>query len=130
MTTLPQAVFIVDSKKEIIAVKEAMKLGIPVVAIVDTNADPEEANWPIPGNDDAIRSVKLITKIIADAILEGREIAKPAEERAEIIAVPDEDAVIEEAEALSKEEKIESLGLTELARVKEEKEKEEKRTGF
>ena len=133
MTAPPQAVFVVDSKKEIIAIKEARKLGIPVVAIVDTNCDPDEVDWPIPGNDDAIRSIKLITKIIADAIIEGRESSKPAEERAEVIAVPVEEEIKEEikeeAQALTKEEEIEKKGLAELKGIKTEEE-EEKRTGY
>lgn len=73
MRELPQAVFIVDPRKEHIAVTEARKLEIPVVAIVDTNCDPDEADYVIPGNDDAIRAVRLLTAKMADAILEGRE---------------------------------------------------------
>lgn len=71
MTALPDAVFIVDPKKEHIAVAEANKLGIPVIAIVDTNCDPEEVDYSIPGNDDAIRSIRLFASKIADAYLEG-----------------------------------------------------------
>ncbi len=73
MGSLPQAVFVVDSKQEQIAVKEANKLGIPVVAIVDTNCDPDGIDYIIPGNDDAIRAIRLISSRIADAVLEGRE---------------------------------------------------------
>jgi small subunit ribosomal protein S2 len=73
MTRLPGAVFIVDEKKESIAVKEANRLGIPVVAIVDTDSDPNAVQYPIPGNDDAIRSVKLLTSIVVDSILEGQQ---------------------------------------------------------
>jgi len=73
MPTLPGAIFVVDPKKERIAVAEARKLSIPIVAIVDTNCDPDEVDYVIPGNDDAIRSIKLITSKIADAIIEGRE---------------------------------------------------------
>ncbi|MBQ8623438.1 MAG: 30S ribosomal protein S2 [Oscillospiraceae bacterium] len=73
MTKLPAALFIVDPKREKIAVAEAKKLGIPVVAIVDTNCDPDEVDYVIPGNDDAIRAVKLISGAIADAIIEGRQ---------------------------------------------------------
>lgn len=71
MSRLPQAVWIVDTKKEHLAVDEARKLKIPVVAILDTNCDPDEVDYPIPGNDDAIRSVSLLTRIIADAVAEG-----------------------------------------------------------
>jgi len=73
MERLPSAVFIIDSKREEIAVKEARKLGIPVVALVDTNCNPEKIDYPIPGNDDAIRSIKLITTLIAESIREGRD---------------------------------------------------------
>jgi small subunit ribosomal protein S2 len=73
---LPDAVFVVDTKKEHIAVNEARKLGLPVIAIVDTNCDPDEVDYVIPGNDDAIRAVTLVTRIIADAIGEGRGMSK------------------------------------------------------
>ncbi|MFQ9873054.1 MAG: 30S ribosomal protein S2 [Oscillospiraceae bacterium] len=73
MDRLPGCLFIVDPRKEKIAVAEAKKLGIPVVAIVDTNCDPDEVDYVIPGNDDAIRAVKLISQTMADAILEGRQ---------------------------------------------------------
>ncbi len=73
MKTLPAALFIVDPKKEKIAVSEARKLNIPIVAIVDTNCDPDEVDYVIPGNDDAIRAVKLISATMANAIIEGRE---------------------------------------------------------
>ncbi len=73
MNKLPGALFIVDPRKEKIAVAEAKKLGIPVVAIVDTNCDPDEIDYVIPGNDDAIRAVKLIAATMADAIMEGRQ---------------------------------------------------------
>jgi small subunit ribosomal protein S2 len=72
MVELPGAIFVIDTKKEQIAVTEANKLGIPVVAIVDTNCDPDEVDYVIPGNDDAIRSISLVTSLIADAIREGQ----------------------------------------------------------
>jgi small subunit ribosomal protein S2 len=71
MSRVPSAVWVVDTKKEHIAVSEARKLGIPVVAILDTNCDPDEVTYPIPGNDDAIRSVSLLTRVIADAVADG-----------------------------------------------------------
>jgi small subunit ribosomal protein S2 len=71
MARVPSAVWVVDTKKEHIAINEARKLGIPVVAILDTNCDPDEVNYPIPGNDDAIRSVALLTRVVADAVAEG-----------------------------------------------------------
>src|SRR5690606_28575986 len=71
LTKTPSAIWIVDTKKEHLAIDEARKLGIPVIAILDTNCDPDEVQYPIPGNDDAIRSVGLLTRIIADAAAEG-----------------------------------------------------------
>lgn len=147
MTDLPSAVFIVDSKKEQTALNEARRLKIPIVAIVDTNADPDEVDYPIPGNDDAIRSIKLLTGLMAEAVIAGREISKPLEERTEEIAVPLEETpetktgevkedkekkenvstkVADEAKAVFDEARIEETVLVE---VKEKKE-EEKRTGF
>jgi small subunit ribosomal protein S2 len=73
---LPDAVFVIDTKKEHIAVNEARKLGIPVIAIVDTNCDPDEVDYVIPGNDDAIRAVNLVTRVLADALAEGYGMAK------------------------------------------------------
>jgi small subunit ribosomal protein S2 len=73
---LPDAVFVIDTKKEHIAVTEARKLGIPVIAIVDTNCDPDEVDYVIPGNDDAIRAVDLVTRVVADALAEGYGMAK------------------------------------------------------
>ena len=88
MKKQPAAMFIVDPRKEKIAVAEAKKLGIPVIAIVDTNCDPDDVDYVIPGNDDAIRAVKLIAGAMADAIIEGRqgeqmEAAAEAEEATE-----------------------------------------------
>jgi small subunit ribosomal protein S2 len=87
MGRLPGALFVVDAKREHIAVKEANRLGIPVIAITDTNADPDRIDYPIPGNDDAIRSVALISKAIADAV-EGARREVPEEER----TLPEEEA--------------------------------------
>ena len=80
MNKLPGALFIVDPRKERIAVAQAKKLGIPIVAIVDTNCDPDEIDYVIPGNDDAIRAIKLISQTMADAIIEGRQGAQSAED--------------------------------------------------
>jgi small subunit ribosomal protein S2 len=74
MNKLPAAVIIIDTRKERIAVQEANKLGIPIVAIVDTNCDPDEIDFPIPGNDDAIRAIKLVCSEVADAVIEGKGI--------------------------------------------------------
>src|SRR5246500_3043742 len=79
MPGLPDVVFVIDSNKEAIAVKEARRLGIPVVAIVDTNCDPDEVDWVIPGNDDALRAIRLFASKIADAVIEGRQLASEQE---------------------------------------------------
>ena len=97
MDKLPKALFVVDVKKSEIAVHEANILGIPVVAIVDTNADPEKIDYVIPGNDDAIRSIRLITSLIADKILEGREEFMKASQKVE------EESEQEETEGLAQE---------------------------
>ncbi|MFV1976152.1 MAG: 30S ribosomal protein S2 [Candidatus Scalindua sp.] len=102
MDNLPGAVFIIDPKKERIAVAEAQKLSIPIVALVDTNCNPDEIDHVIPGNDDAIRSIKLATSKIADAVLEGRDILNKAiEETAEKAAIEEK---IAEEETGEKEE--------------------------
>ena len=75
MHGLPDAIFVIDSNNEEIAVREARKLAIPVVAVVDTNCNPEQVNYPIPGNDDALRAIRLFTSKIAEAVLEGRQLA-------------------------------------------------------
>ncbi len=88
MTSLPAALFIVDPKKEKIAVSEGRKLSVPIVAIVDTNCDPDEVDYIIPGNDDAIRAIKLITSKMADAVIEGKEIlSKTMAEEADSLQV-------------------------------------------
>ena len=102
MHRLPDAMFIVDPKKERIAVLEAKKLHIPIIAVIDTNCDPDEIDYPIPGNDDAIRAVRLMVGKIADAIIEGKtenESANDAQDAYEnqyneqLAAAPEEDAV-------------------------------------
>ena len=82
MKKLPGALFIVDTRKERNAIAEAHKLGIPVVAIADTNCDPDEIDYPIPGNDDAIRAIKLISSVMANAMIEGKQ-GEETEEKAE-----------------------------------------------
>jgi len=93
MGRLPGALFIIDAKKEDIAVREANRLGIPVIGIVDTDSDPDRIQYPIPGNDDAIRSIKLITSVLTDSLIEGlqkskkkNDFNKDAEETAEAVA--------------------------------------------
>ena len=95
MDKLPKALFIVDPRKERIAVAEAKKLGIPIIAIVDTNCDPDEIDYVIPGNDDAIRAVKLIAGAMASAVIEGRQ---GQEEAVEEAAAEEEVAAEEETE--------------------------------
>ena len=102
MDELPGAVFIVDSKKENIAVKEAKKLGIPVIAIADTNCDPDEIDYIIPGNDDAIRAIRLICSKIADACIEGHNLA---EERLKVEAELGKETEAEELTPEDEEEK-------------------------
>lgn len=97
MDKLPGALFVVDPRKEKIAVEEAKKLGIPVVAIVDTNCDPDEVDYVIPGNDDAIRAVKLLTATIADAVLEGKQGVQMTEEE------PEDEVSEEELEKVEEE---------------------------
>ena len=91
MRGLPDLIFIIDQGKELIAIQEANKLGIPVVCLADTNADPDGINYIIPGNDDAIRSIKLITSRLADAVLEGKQLRenKAAGNKAEAITAAD-----------------------------------------
>jgi small subunit ribosomal protein S2 len=101
MKDLPGALFVVDPRKERIAVAEARNLNIPVVAIVDTNCDPDEVDYPIPGNDDAIRAVKLIASKMADAVLEGRQGEQMEDETVEAEAAAPS---IEEREAQAADE--------------------------
>jgi small subunit ribosomal protein S2 len=94
MSRLPDAIFVIDSNKEQIAVREARKLGIPVVAVVDTNCDPSEVDYVIPGNDDALRAIRLFTSKISESIAEGVN-AIGDKQMAEIQAVADSSAVAE-----------------------------------
>ena len=103
MNGMPDALFVVDPKKEKIAVREAAILGIPVIGIVDTNCDPDDVDYVIPANDDAIRAVRLITSRMADAVLEGKQGESMAEEAAEEAAEEPQETV-EEAEEAKVEE--------------------------
>ena len=98
MKEIPGVMFVVDPKKERLAILEARKLGIPVVGLIDTNCNPEDVDYAIPGNDDAIRAVKLITDVMANAIIEGRqgESFEPAVEEVEQVAETEEPQSIEE----------------------------------
>jgi small subunit ribosomal protein S2 len=90
MAELPDILFVIDSNKESIAVKEARRLGIPVVAVVDTNCDPEEVDYPIPGNDDALRAIRLFTNKIADAVVEGRSLVSEQDLAAKTVEIAEE----------------------------------------
>ncbi len=126
MSRLPGAVFIIDPRKERIAVQEARRLEIPIVAIVDTNCDPDEIDYVIPGNDDAIRAVTLITRVIADAALEGKETWQAqAEAEAEAAeAAPEVEAPAETLSVHVKDTPAASLEAEEEA-VNEEAKKQE-----
>ena len=109
MGRLPQAIFIVDSKKEEIAVKEAIKLNIPIVGLIDTNCDPDMIDYPIPGNDDALKSIRVVTSAITDSILEGKKefmlserVQAKVESKEESLAIPTPDIEVlkEEIESL------------------------------
>ena len=101
MNKLPGVLFIVDPKKERIAILEARKLNIPIVGLIDTNCNPEDVDYPIPGNDDAIRSVKLIADVMANAIIEGRQ--------GETIEMPEEtESLVEEQAPADMEEVVEA----------------------
>jgi small subunit ribosomal protein S2 len=97
MKRQPDAMFVLDLRKEQLAVREGRRLGMPIIALVDTNCDPDEAEYVIPGNDDAIRSCSLITRVIADAIAEGKQKVSPAE----MAAQPEPEEAPEEAAAES-----------------------------
>jgi small subunit ribosomal protein S2 len=112
MKRQPDAVFVIDMKKEQLAVRETQRLGVPVIGLVDTNADPDEANFVIPGNDDAIRSCNLVTRVLADGIAAGKtkvtaaelvvpQEAVPAEEPAEAVADPDSVPELEPAAVIA-----------------------------
>jgi len=110
MERLPDALFVIDTKKEHIAVTEARRLGIPIVAIVDTNCDPDEVDYVIPGNDDAIRSCTLVARVVADAVQEGQYLAYQGMQ--ERLAEP-EIEVEEEAAAAAPEQDARPLRLSE-----------------
>ena len=111
MRGLPDIIFIVDQKKEDIAIKEANKLNIPVICLADTNADPDGINYIIPGNDDAIRSIKLITSKLADAVLEGKKLREANINTKKVEEIKPEDAGVSsaEVEASKEEEKTETV---------------------
>ena len=122
MKKLPDMLFIIDTVKERIAVAEANKLGIPIVAPVDTNCDPDLIDYPIPGNDDAIRSVNLFCKTMADAIIEGKEMAESAAEEAPVSEEEIEQEIKEIKEEAAEEAKNEEEIAEEIEEIKAQKE--------
>ncbi|MFQ5952341.1 MAG: 30S ribosomal protein S2 [Candidatus Omnitrophota bacterium] len=125
MTEIPDSLIIVDAEAEDIAVREAYKMGIPIIALIDTNCDPEKIDYPIPGNDDAIRSIQYVVTMLADAVDKGRlEYAggKKAEEEAKKEEAPAEEEVKEEATEEVKEEVKEKAEEAEKAEIEEEEE--------
>ena len=118
MEHLPQVLVVIDSKREDIAIREANKLSIPIVALVDTNCDPDKVDYIIPGNDDAIKSIRLILSLLTDAVKEGRDQFLTGREKAEVQAVEEKTA-----EAVSDEE-VEELITKEDVKLEEETEKE------
>ncbi len=123
MKTIPDMIFVIDTVKEKIAVKEANRLKIPVVAPIDTNCDPDVVDYPIPGNDDAIRSIQLFCREISDAIIEGRELREKEEEESIPATEEEKKEIIEEAVAEGEAEGIEVESENkESEKVKEESE--------
>jgi len=96
MKRIPQALYIVDTRKEHIAVHEARRLGLPIIAVVDTNSDPADADYVIPSNDDAIRAIKLFTSRIADACVEGKHVYEQKLQAGEVVKKPDQEQVVVE----------------------------------
>jgi small subunit ribosomal protein S2 len=116
MPGMPDALFVIDSSKEEIAVREARKLGIPVVAVVDTNCDPDLVDYVIPGNDDALRAIRLFTSRIADAVIEGRQAAEQRQLEAEKLAAEkaaEELEAARQAAAIAAEAAMEAAALEE-----------------
>ena len=127
MGGLPQAIFIVDSKKEEIAVKEARKLHIPIIGLIDTNCDPDMIDFPIPGNDDALKSIRLIVSLMVDSLVEGRKqymTSEVTEARPVAVAAA---PVIEEPESVPTGQLAETLAELETLEETTEKEKEDRK---
>jgi len=122
MKKIPDMLFVIDTEKEKIAVAEANHLGLPIVAPLDTNCDPDVVDYPIPGNDDAIRSVNLFCKTIADAIIEGKELAEAAEEENPVTEEEMSGEIKEIKEEAKNEEKNEDEIAKEVEEIKETKE--------
>ena len=125
MTKVPSALWVIDTRKEHIAVQEARKLGIPVIAPLDTNCDPDEVDYPLPGNDDAIRSIALLTRIVSDAVIEGLGSRAPDV----ITEQAPEPELVAEAEPLAEWE-LQLLAEEEEERRRKEIEEEERKRGM
>ena len=104
MKSVPEAIFVMDTVKEHIAITEANKLGIPVIAVLDTDCDPDVVQYPIPGNDDAIRSGRLLCRVMSDAIEEGRFIANSLNKGDDAPSLDSEDKATEQAQAQAQAE--------------------------
>jgi len=140
MRGMPELLFIIDQKRELIAIKEANKLNIPIIGLVDTNCDPEDINYVIPGNDDAIRAIKLIAGKIADAVLEGKALRESAgitqeetvekveEVKPEDAGVTEEDLKVLKVKVEGLEDDIEKLEKIEEKELETEEVKEKERT--
>jgi small subunit ribosomal protein S2 len=115
MRKQPDAVFVIDLRKEQLAIREARRLGMPIIALVDTNCDPDEADYIIPGNDDAIRSCSLVARVIADAIEAGKAKVAPAEMEAPPAAAPEPEAEAPMAEEVAEEPAYEQVSPGETA---------------
>lgn len=113
MTHFPQAIFLIDSKKEEIAVAEARRLSIPIVGLIDTNCDPNLIDFPIPGNDDAMKSVKIITSLIAQSIIEGAKKFKEGKRLAEEALAKEQEAIVPTKEVVEEIEILESAATEE-----------------
>lgn len=123
MSKLPGAIFVVDPKRECLAIKEAKKLNIPVVALIDTNCDPDGIDFPVPGNDDAIRSIKLVSSILTDGIIEGRQ---EYLEQEEIHRLKEEEEK-KAAEAQQEVSKVDKKGLKKTESKKRDKKSDTKK---
>ena len=137
MERMPKAAFIVDTSKEETAVREANRLSIPIIALIDTNANPELVAYPIPGNDDAAKSIRLITSIMADAVIEGRKrflsylsqegvkIEEGKKEEIAAVVLPEEEAKIKEIEEIvapeGETEEAKAIHKSRLKKIAEEK---------
>jgi len=124
MEGLPSALFVVDTKKEETAVLEAKRLGIPIVALIDTNSNPDKINYPIPGNDDAVKSIQLIVTLIADSVIEGRKKFLSYLSTEGVHLEPQAEEAKPGAVTITKEEETKIKEIEEI--VEEDKEKEEK----